>query len=331
MAVLVALLNSPNQKAQRYRRQLAAQSDTNAFRLINGHADGHRGLIVDQLGPYLLAQSEAPLTQAQTRLLEAYRHSHNLLGLYHKVLRRQIRSSDPGLTSPRFLSGEPAPSRFTIKENGVEYELSFDEGYSYGLFLDQRLNREQLLNTKKGSHRTTPSLLNVFAYTCAFSVCAAKAGYQTTSLDLSKKYLLWGKENFARNNLELIDNHHDFIYGDAFQWMRRLRNKGRQFGMIILDPPTFSKSKESGDFRVQRDFPILLTRAMDLLPESGGTILCSSNNAGWSSSAFLRDLEKTVSQNGKCLTDLAFRAAPPDFPPPSDEESYLKTAWLKIT
>ena len=81
-------------------------------------------------------------------------------------------------------------------------------------------------------------ILNAFAYTCGFSVCAAKAGWQTTSLDLSKKYLEWGKRNFVGNGLN--PSAHEFIHGDVFDWFGRLAKKQRQFNLILLDPPTFS-------------------------------------------------------------------------------------------
>ena len=92
--------------------------------------------------------------------------------------------------------GKAAPDRFTIHENGIQFELSFNEGYSVGLFLDQRDNRRRLLTghiaadfplhaTEHVTRNTQHELLNVFSYTCGFSVCAAKGGAKTTSLDLS--------------------------------------------------------------------------------------------------------------------------------------------------
>ena len=102
--------------------------------------------------------------------------------------------------------------------------------------------------------------MNCFAYTCGFSVCAAKAGARTTSLDLSKKYLEWGKRNFALNGLDPAA--HDFIYGDTFDWLRRLAKKGRAFDAVVLDPPTFSQSKEHGTFRAEKDYGKLVTAAL---------------------------------------------------------------------
>src|SRR5207302_8691066 len=135
--------------------------------------------------------------------------------------------------------------------------LSLSEGYSVGLVLDQRDNRRRLLTGHIAAGfelgvgvQAALEILNTFAYTCAFSVCAAKAGWRTTSLDLSKKYLEWGKRNFTINSLDPAQ--HEFIYGDVFDWLDRLKKKQRQFDLILLDPPTFSQSRESGTFRVEK-------------------------------------------------------------------------------
>src|SRR5205814_4874493 len=103
-------------------------------------------------------------------------------------------------------------------------------------------------------------ILNTFAYTCGFSVCAAKAGARTTSLDLSKKYLEWGKRNFALNRLDPA--RHDFIYGDVFAWLRRLAKQQRRFDCVVLDPPTFSRSKEHGVFQAEKDYGELVAAAL---------------------------------------------------------------------
>src|SRR5476649_424899 len=129
-------------------------------------------------------------------------------GAYHRILSRQVRRSTTTEVSPQLVFGEAASERFEILENGVRYEMSFNEGYSVGLFLDQRDNRRRFLTghisadvplfkSEIGNRKS--EILNCFAYTCGFSVTAAKAGARTTSLDLSKKYLEWGKRNFARN------------------------------------------------------------------------------------------------------------------------------------
>ena len=108
-----------------------------------------------------------------------------------------------------------------------------------------------------------PGAQTLFAYTCGFSVCAAQAGARVTSLDLSKKYLDWGKPNFEINGLD--PSQHDFIFGDAFEWFRRLSKKGRSYEVILLDPPTFSRSKERGVFQAEKNYGDLVGRRPGLV------------------------------------------------------------------
>ena len=143
-----------------------------------------------------------------------------------------------------------------------------------GLFLDQRENRKRILHNRIvpgfpvfSESPAGAGVLNVFSYTCGFSVCAAKAGTTTVSLDLSQKNLDWGRENFRLNNID--PEEHDFIYGDAFDWLKRLVRRGRLFDLIILDPPTFSRSKKTGTFQVVRDYGTLVELALPLLRRGG--------------------------------------------------------------
>ncbi len=170
-------------------------------------------------------------------------------------------------------------------------------------------------------------MLNTFAYTCGFSVCAARAGARTASLDLSKKYLEWGKRNFALNGLNAAV--HDFIYGDAFDWLRRFAKKGRKFDVIVLDPPTFSKSKEQGVFQAEKDYGRLVTAALPLLGAEG-VLFASTNAAKLAPETFLDRLTSAVSRGGRRIVRWHFAPQPPDFPISSAEPAYLKTVWLQV-
>jgi 23S rRNA (cytosine1962-C5)-methyltransferase len=322
---------------------------TNAFRLIHGASDGWPDWFVEKLGGFLLSQSEAPLSAAQNEELARLAKIHSARGVYHKILSRQVRRSNLTDASPQLVSGDAAPERFEILENGVRYEMSFDEGYSVGLFLDQRDNRRRLLagciaadfqlpianrQSSKAPAAATGQIgngkleiLNTFAYTCGFSVCAAKAGARTTSLDLSKKYLEWGKRNFALNGLDPAA--HDFIYGDAFDWLRRLAKKGRVFDVIVLDPPTFSQSKEHGVFRVEKNFGDLVAAALPVL-RPGGVLLASTNAADWPPEKFLAGVESAVRSAKRKILKQHYVPQPPDFPISRAEPAYLKTVWLRI-
>jgi 23S rRNA (cytosine1962-C5)-methyltransferase len=305
---------------------------TNAFRVIHGASDGWPGWFVKKLGDFLLSQSETPLSAKQNQELSWLAKQFATRGAYHKILSRQVRQSSVTNASPQLVFGEAAPERFEILENGLRYEMSFNEGYSVGLFLDQRDNRRRLLAGHiAAGFPQLPSanyhLLNCFAYTCGFSVCVARAGARTTSLDLSKKYLEWGKRNFALNGLDPAA--HDFIYGDTFDWLRRLAKKGRAFDAIVLDPPTFSQSKEHGTFRAEKDYGQLVTAALPVL-KPGGVLLASTNAAEYLPEEFLADIEAAVRTAKRKIVKTHYVPQPPDFPISRDEPAYLKTVWLKI-
>ncbi len=308
---------------------------TDAVRLIHGASDHWPGWYVERLGGFFISQSEQALSARQeAELVRLVKHFSGR-GAYHKMLQRQVRRTKPTDVTPRLVFGEPAPERFVVLENGLQFELSLSEGYSVGLFLDQRDNRRRLLTGYIGRAFSAflspsvsfPEVLNTFAYTCAFSVCAAKAGARTTSLDLSKKYLDWGKCNFTLNQLDA--GQHEFIYGDAFDWLRRLGKKGRQFDLILLDPPTFSQSKASGAFRVERDYSRLVAASLPLL-KRGGVLFASTNAASWPAKEFLDCVETTIRAVPRRILQRHYAPQPPDFPACRAEPAYLKTVWLRI-
>jgi len=171
--------------------------------------------------------------------------------------------------SPRLIFGDAAQNLQTIAtERHLKFGIDFGAGYSVGLFVDQRENRRYV------RHIAPKRLLNCFAYTCSFSVSAACAGATTINVDLSKKSLARGRGNFALNSLPTID--HRFIGDDVMAVLPRLARKGEKFDMIILDPPTFSRSPGGKTFHVENDFEKLLVSAIELV-ERDGRVLVSTN------------------------------------------------------
>ncbi len=307
---------------------------TNAYRLIHGASDGRPGWYVERLGDYLLSQSEQSLNAGQLQILQAMLKQFSLSGAYHKILNRRVRHVSTKESAPQLVCGENAAEKFVMRENGVHFALSFDEGYSVGLFLDQRENRRRFLTNYVAPdfllNENCPniSVLNTFAYTCGFSVCAAKAGATVTSLDLSKKYLEWGKNNFVLNGIDPAK--HDFIYGDTFDWLKRLAKRNRRFNLIILDPPTFSQSKESGVFQAEKDYGKLVSAAM-LVLETGGVLLASTNAAGLKPGKFLKMIETATQSAKRTIARQHYVPQPPDFPICREEPAHLKTVWLWIS
>jgi len=342
------------------RTAIIPPCETNAFRLVHGASDGWPGWYVDRLGEFLLSQSGNLLDEEQIKRLGEFATGWSssfsvpgdklklelqrpdletgapISGAYHKILSRHVRSAAPSESSPQLALGAPAPERFTIRENGVKFELSFAEGYSVGLFLDQRDNRRRLLTGHVASAfeletaesgKRKAEILNCFAYTCGFSVCAALGGARTTSLDLSKKYLEWGKRNSALNGLDPAA--HDFIYGDTFDWLKRLAKKQRAFDVVLLDPPTFSQSKEGGVFRAEKDYGKLVAAALSVL-KPGGVLFASSNAAGWPPENFLSVMGEAVRKAGRRIAQQHYVPQPSDFPVSRAEPAYLKTVWLRV-
>jgi 23S rRNA (cytosine1962-C5)-methyltransferase len=177
------------------------------------------------------------------------------------------KSEDRG--PPRLICGDPGKTLQTIAtERHLKFGIDFGTGYSPGLFLDQRENRRYV------RHIRPTKLLNCFAYTCSFSVSAAHVGAATLNIDLSKNHLARGRGNFALNCLPTIE--HRFIADDVRAVLRRLVRKGEKFDVIILDPPTFSRSPGGKRFQVEHDFESLLIDALGLA-ERDSNVLLSTN------------------------------------------------------
>jgi 23S rRNA (cytosine1962-C5)-methyltransferase len=300
------------------RRALIEPSTTNAYRL--SHGEFASGEYIDRWSDHLLVEGER-----SPRELPKW----NGQGIYFKTLSKQVQRISPDEASPRLLSGSRAPDEFSILENFVRYTISFDQGYSVGLFLDQRENRRRLLTKyiATGFELDAKEVLNTFAYTCGFSVCAAMAGAHCTSLDLSKKYLDWGQRNFALNDLDPAA--HDFIFGDVFDWVPRLHKKGRSFDLIILDPPTFSRSKIGGTFQAERDYGRLAKLVLPLL-RKGGTLFASTNAHKLEPGDFCSQIQQAVRSVGRTVLKEHYVPQPFDFPISKTEPAYLKTIWLQI-
>lgn len=194
----------------------------------------------------------------------------------------------PPLTNPDFtnqnLTALHLEDFLTISEAGLRYAAKPLDAGAPGFFPDQRLNRARLrshIATLAGAAAEhglpAPSILNLFAHTCSFSVTAAAAGARTLSVDISPRYLRWGKLNFRLNSLE--GPGHRFWAEDARHAVQRLHRRGEQFDAIILDPPTFGHGRKGQPFSWNRDAAPLLAACGRLL-KPGGCLLFSGNTQG---------------------------------------------------
>jgi 23S rRNA (cytosine1962-C5)-methyltransferase len=218
------------------------------------------------------------------------------------------------------LAGDAAAPLVTVVgENGMRFGLDFAAGYSAGLFIDQRANRA-LVRRDAGRR-----VLNTFAYTCSFSVAAALAGAETVSIDLSKKSLDRGRENFALNGLDATgENRHRFYADDVLDVLPRLARKGETFDTIILDPPTFSRGHKGRKFQAEHDLEALLLTALNLAAPRAKILL--STNCTRLTRRALETLARFALKGVRRTADLHNEPPLPDIP----ADSAAQTLWLVL-
>lgn len=185
---------------------------------------------------------------------------------------------------------------FSVLEYGLKFRVNLTDYLDTGLFLDHRETRRMVASMASGKR-----LLNLFAYTCSFSVHAAAAGALfTKSVDLSNTYTDWGRENFLLNGLPLTNN--PIVREDCLQF---LKEEQGVYDLIVIDPPTISRSKKMDQmFDIQRDYPFLISRALRLLSRDG-TLFFSTNS---------RDFDFDEGQFEGCKAfDISKKTIPIDF------------------
>ncbi|MFZ5805767.1 MAG: class I SAM-dependent rRNA methyltransferase [Verrucomicrobiota bacterium] len=234
-----------------------------------------------------------------------------------RIFLRNLVKNPEATQKPALIQGDPHQSLIsTVQEYGLNYAIDFGWSYSVGFFIDQRMNRQYLRDLKP------KKVLNCFAYTGSFSVIAASAGAETTSVDISKTALQKAKENFDLNGLDA--KKHYFIADDVRDVLPRMAKKGRKFDAIILDPPTFSRNKEGKVFNVEKEMEDLIALALQCA-EKNAAILVSTNCKSWPQkdlkNMILRALKKEK-RNGR----LHICPPPPDIP----NEAMPRAIWVII-
>lgn len=273
---------------------------TNTYRVADGAP--WPGVFIDSLaGRLLVSLRDVELPPTLRSELEASGRD-----VYIKHLAKGDKEAPAPLLPP------VQPTRFSVQENGVHFMMDMQAGYSQGLFIDQRNNRAEL----RRRCRPGSAVLNLFAYTGAFSVCAALAGATTTTLDLAQPCLNWCRENMELNGI--APDKHYFCKGDALHWLARFARQGRLFDAIVLDPPTFSRDDKGRIWRAERDYGALVARAAACLAP-GGFMLCTTNCRKLSPTGF-----RSLVASGAPGARLSSAPMPADF----DGEQYLKTQWL---
>lgn len=301
-------------------RESLLPKHTNGYRLIHRHSDGFAHLSIDKLSGYLYIEdfSSKPDPKKLDEVLDLCRNEFNPKGVvYGSVTQGSAREEK------KLVYGEAPSEDFLILENGLKFKINPLSQGGIGLFFDQRENRQRLQSTSKGKR-----VLNLFAYTCGFSVAAAAGGAkETVSVDLSKKYLEWGKQNFSANQIDL--KNHSFLAWDAFDALKKFTKKEDRFDIVVIDPPSFSRSKFSGSFSVKKDMSKLLKLATSLV-SANGWIFASSNLADWKLDDFVKTIESAVKSEGRRIAEKVIIPQPFDFPVSKACPAHLKSVWLRL-
>jgi 23S rRNA (guanine2445-N2)-methyltransferase / 23S rRNA (guanine2069-N7)-methyltransferase len=211
------------------------------------------------------APVEIPVETARTRMREITRVAGEVFGLPRE--RIALKTRERGKGGSKYGQFDQRGEFVEVEEGGLSFLVNLTDYLDTGLFLDHRLVRARLRELAKGRR-----FLNLFAYTATASVYAAAGGARdTTSVDLSATYLDWASRNLALNGF--TGSAHKLIQADAMEFLRGERDR---YGVIYVDPPTFSNSKRAEDFDVQRDHVALLNACGERLANDG--VIVFSNN-----------------------------------------------------
>ncbi len=308
-------------KAIDCRAKFYSSDKTNCFRVFNGEGDGVGGFTIDYYaGYYMFNWYNKGIYSFRKRIMDAFMNLIPFEGIYEK-----IRFDDDNLEKEAFAYGKQAEMPLIVKENDIYYSLDFHSGGMVGLFLDQRDIRKKL----RLKYSSGKKLLNMFSYTGGFSVVAAVGGaVQTTSVDTAKRSLSWTEENLYLNNLELMSN--SIVIEDVFKYFDIAYNNGTKFDIVVLDPPSYSKTKAK-IFSVEKNYRELIYKSIKILSKNG-IIVASTNNSAFSRDEFLEQIKAGCKQANKKFDVIEEFRLPEDFRVNKkyDGSNYLKVFFIRI-
>lgn len=260
------------EQAIAHRQALNLAPATTAYRLVHAEADGLPGLIVDRYGDYLVMQCLTVGIDRHKQALAAW-----LNGRLHPtaIIERSdvdIRHKEGLPLIKQMLIGDPPSPDYPILENNIRYQVDLLDGHKTGFYLDQRENKTAVCQPHIVGEQT---VLNAFAYTGGFGLAAiAHGAKQVIHLDSSVTALEQAEANVALNGWKRPQD--EYLAGDAFEVLRHYRDEGRQFDVIVLDPPKFAHSQRDVE-RACRGYKDLNWLAMRLLSPGGwlATFSCS--------------------------------------------------------
>jgi 23S rRNA (cytosine1962-C5)-methyltransferase len=319
----VAFFAEKIKSAIKYREDFFNDETTTAFRVFNGEGDGIGGLTIDYFdGFYLITWYSIGIYELKSDILEALKSSVQYKGIYQK---KRFDTKGMYLTDgDDFVCGNHAEAPLTVKENGVNFAIYLDDGPMVGVFLDQR----EVRKTLRDKYAKGKTVLNTFSYTGAFSVFAALGGSsKTTSVDLANRSRSKTGEQFSINNIDIEKQ--EIIVEDVFNYFKYAVKKEMLFDIVVLDPPSFARSKKH-TFSVAKDYTKLLKEAIQIT-NKGGLIVASTNYANFGMMTFKDFIVKAFKElHGKYKIEETF-SLPKDFRVMDKfrEGDYLKVVFIK--
>ncbi len=288
--------------------------DFDNCRLIFGEADLFPGLTVDRFGNVLVMQVmslgceriKPTIVKALLKVLGEYGVGIDAVYERNDVALRELEGMKMYTDYYYRAEGFDDGGKLIMCENGVKYEVDYINGQKTGFFLDQKYNRQAVARLARGKR-----VLDCFTHTGSFALNAALAGAQhVCAVDISEDALALAKHNAALNGLE---DRMDFVCADVFDHLTELYNgKARDFDMIILDPPAFTKSS-STVASAERGYKEINMKAMKLLPRGGYLATCSCSHF-MKEGMFCRMLHDAAQDAAVTLRQIEARKQSPDHP-----------------
>jgi 23S rRNA (cytosine1962-C5)-methyltransferase len=265
-------------KAVQIRTALPAARHTNAVRLVHGESDGLPGLVVDRYDDVLVAQFlSAGAEHWREAILDALAAATGCEAIYERS-DAEVRALEGLAPRAGFARGNRQAKRCPIVEHGLNFRVDVEAGQKTGFFLDQRENRQRVRALAEGRE-----VLDAFCYTGGFSLAALAGGAKhVTAVESSAEALDVARENLAANALDA--SRMDFEKADVFAYQRLLRDRGKSFGLVVLDPPKFAPTAAlvKNAARAYKDINLL---ALKLL-QPGGLLATFSCSGGVSAELF---------------------------------------------
>ncbi|SHK55408.1 class I SAM-dependent rRNA methyltransferase [Paramaledivibacter caminithermalis] len=311
------IISALNKRASFYNNP-----ETTAFRVFNGEGDGIGGLTIDYYdGYYLINWYSKGIYKFRDYVINLLKRVVGFKGIYQK---KRFDTQGKYIEEDGFILGERGQFPIIVKENGVNFAVYLNEGAMVGVFLDQR----DVRRTIRDKYSKGKTVLNTFSYTGAFSVFAALGGARrTTSVDLANRSLSKTIEQFSINGIDY--QAHDIIVEDVFNYFKYAVKKNLKFDMVILDPPSFAKSRNYR-FSVAKDYKNLLKEAI-AITENNGVIIASTNCSSFGMKKFKGFIDTAFKERHSRYKFLEEFSLPPDFRTIKEfeEGNYLKVVFIK--